>query len=126
MIDLERQSDAPQKFPRRNAEKRTAGGSARKQLLFRDVNELIERAMGFIAPGQNGDKVEIFCECGLADCTQKLIVSMAEYEAARSTPARFLVAAGHEIPDAENVVVNGETEVRGLRPFEDDQVLVSF
>jgi hypothetical protein len=79
---------------------------ARNEVLFREVNERMRELLDSMAPRQNGDMLEIFCECGLGDCMEKLLVSATDYEAARSRPERFLVAAGHEIPEVENVVAS--------------------
>jgi hypothetical protein len=75
---------------------------AENERLFRDVNEEIER----VAAGQGDDEheYEFLCECSNLDCDLMLSVRLAEYERARADPAVFIVAAGHELPEIEEVV----------------------
>ncbi len=72
---------------------------AANEVLFRDVNERIARKD---APGS--DELEIVCECGDRDCVDRIRVTLAEYEEARSDPALFLARTGHLKADAERVV----------------------
>jgi hypothetical protein len=44
------------------------------------------------------------CECGNSACRQVLGVSREVYSAVRADPHQFIVAAGHELPDTEDVV----------------------
>ena len=46
------------------------------------------------------------CECGWENCHEPVPASMAEYEAVRSVPTRFLVMPndGHVAPEGERVV----------------------
>lgn len=76
---------------------------ARNESIFREVNERIEEL------AQSGDlgefeSLDILCECGNADCTEPLRVSVAEYERVRQEPTDFFVAPGHMIPAIEKVV----------------------
>jgi hypothetical protein len=81
---------------------------ARNEALFREVNERVsELAEGFIAT-EGRSLLEFVCECGQADCTQPLELTREEYESVRADPRRFLVAAGHVIPDIESVVEQRE------------------
>ena len=70
---------------------------ARNEASYREMNEAI-------AAGQTGDPLMLVCECGDKECTMALHVPVAEYEAVRKHPRRFLVLEDHEIPDAERVV----------------------
>jgi hypothetical protein len=45
-----------------------------------------------------------YCECSNPDCTEQVRLSKAEYESVRSDPCHFLLIAGHQIPDIEEVV----------------------
>jgi hypothetical protein len=77
--------------------------AARSQVLLRTVNEQIDRlAESFGLDGQ----LELVCECRDRDCLARLSVPRAEFEAVRSVPARFLVAADHVSP-TETVVRRG-------------------
>jgi len=81
--------------------------AARHQSLFRDVNERIEELneqFSQILPV--GDWV---CECADERCFESIELTMAEYEAIRTHPARFPVLPGHELtPDVEVVVETHE------------------
>ena len=76
---------------------------AKNEALFRDVNE---RVKSFdVAQGASGDKEwEFLCECADPDCTERISMSLREYEAVRSSPITFAVVPGHEIADVEKVV----------------------
>jgi hypothetical protein len=78
-------------------EQRIAANEAR----FRDVNERIVRNE---AP--TAQIFEIICECGDADCLERITVTHAEYEQARSDPTLFLAKTGHIKAEAENVVAD--------------------
>jgi hypothetical protein len=74
---------------------------AANEAIFRAGNELIERA----AAGSSPDGVPFLCECGDQRCLERVALTVAEYEAVRSHPARFFVAPGHEDLTAGEVVV---------------------
>jgi hypothetical protein len=76
-------------------------GILRRQLLFREVNEQIEH----LAKRADGDgTVDLLCECGDGGCSAQLSIPVRAYDSLRSHPTRFLVKAGHERPDADDVV----------------------
>ena len=76
---------------------------ARNQALFREVNERIrEVASPSVSLG------ELVCECSDPSCTRSLGVAKSEYEDVRSSPTRFIVARGHEMPELERVVEENE------------------
>jgi hypothetical protein len=64
----------------------------------RQVNEAIERGHG------HTDSAVFVCECGYFGCTTTVRLSIAAYEAVRTSFDRFLVAPGHEIEEIEEVV----------------------
>jgi hypothetical protein len=51
--------------------------------------------------------VEVRCECGHSNCTGEIAMSLAEYEAVRFHPTRFLIKEGHEVSDVVRVVDYG-------------------
>ena len=67
---------------------------------FRDLNERLEqRAAG------NGDTTfQIVCECAVEECTERIEITMASYEAVRSEAKQFIVAPGHADPACERLV----------------------
>src|SRR5436190_10655223 len=75
---------------------------AKNEILFRNVNERIERAA---APhGWNAEVFEFLCECSNIDCTLHLRLTLADYRRVRSDSRLFVVAPGHELPEIEHVV----------------------
>lgn len=74
---------------------------ARNEALFREANEAIERGLW---PGDGESGVRFRCECARLDCNQAVELTVAQYEAVRASPRRFVVVEGHEQPDAEVIV----------------------
>ncbi|HSO02467.1 MAG TPA: hypothetical protein VLS46_08055 [Gaiellaceae bacterium] len=74
---------------------------AENELIFREVNERV-RAIAAVH-GSDDHVYEFYCECSNADCTFQVQVRLADYEAVRADPARFLVAPGHALPEIEVV-----------------------
>lgn len=76
------------------------------EAVFREVNERI-REIGAATPATD-EQLDLVCECGLADCAERIRMSVAEYERLRGDSRRFAVVPGHEIPDIERVVERAE------------------
>jgi len=81
---------------------------ARTQSMFRDVNERVRRineAFSVVVP-----LGEWVCECADQECSTRITMTHADYEAIRADPTRFLVAVGdeHVVPEIENVVERHE------------------
>jgi hypothetical protein len=75
---------------------------ARNEAFFREVNERInDVARGF---GGDGDKYEFLCECVDLRCSERIPLTLAEYEAVRADNRRFIVARRHVIREIEAVV----------------------
>ena len=74
--------------------------------IFRQVNEQIES----LNRDFGGDEREMtaICECANGDCTDRLQIPVTEYEKVRNDPRRYIVVPGHELPEFESVVENGE------------------
>jgi hypothetical protein len=70
------------------------------------VNESIERGRW---PGEEDAPAAFRCECGRLGCNELLELTVREYERVRANPRRFLVAVGHQLPDAEDVVETSES-----------------
>src|SRR5919199_3991240 len=85
--------------------------TARNESLFREVNDRIEElsenveAQG-IAP--DGGVVEFHCECGREGCTERVRMTIAEYQRVRADNDRFALAPGHETTEMEAVVGRSE------------------
>jgi hypothetical protein len=78
---------------------------AAKQAHSRDLNESVAK-LSTTHDAKNG--MEAFsCECGDPGCDGHVCLSIAEYEAVRAYPVRFLVLVNHENPEVERVVTEG-------------------
>ena len=53
----------------------------------------------------------LVCECGSADCEERIRVAAADYERLRSDPLLYAVRPGHEIDDVEQVVERAQEYV---------------
>jgi len=93
-------------------EKRTATNEA----LFREVNERLEDRVQ-VALGDHATFAPL-CECADADCTERIVMTPAEYEEAHADPTQFIVLDGHVATDIEDEVMRNDRFVvvrkRGL------------
>lgn len=82
-----------------------AGRGARTQSLFRDVNErvkAINESFSLVVP--LGDWI---CECSNHDCSDRIDLTLPEYEAVRSDATQFCVAPdGSHVDLAIEAVIN--------------------
>jgi hypothetical protein len=82
---------------------------AKNEIVFRDVNERIEdMAVAQAQLLRDERDLGFLCECSNVDCTLRLRLTLTDYEQARSDPAQFVVALGHELPEIEEVVSIGD------------------
>jgi hypothetical protein len=72
------------------------------EAVFREVNERIESLAETFDLRE--EPLDLVCECGDANCVQRISMTRAEYEELRSDPRHFAVHPGHEFPDVETVV----------------------
>ena len=79
---------------------------ARNEALFRSVNERV-RELATPAVAEPG-AVAFVCECGSADCTATVELTIPKYERVRAEPTQFLVVSGHGSPRVEQVVERHE------------------
>ena len=77
---------------------------ARNEAFFREVNESIRGAAG--SQGSDGHVYEFLCECADTGCSQRVSLSVAEYELVRADGRRFVIAPGHVVPAIETVVAH--------------------
>jgi hypothetical protein len=73
---------------------------AKTETVFREVNEVIAKTAEQLA----ADETEFVCECGDADCADRIPAPLDDYESVREHPTRFLLKDGHEKPLVEKVV----------------------
>jgi hypothetical protein len=78
----------------------------RNELLFRELNETIDAVAH--AQGSDAHVFEFVCECSNIDCTLSLPLTLEVYEDTRGAPDLFLVAPGHDLPEIEDVIREGE------------------
>jgi hypothetical protein len=72
------------------------------EAIFRQVNEQIRDLNRELVAGDG--TMTVICECGHADCTERLELSVSAYEHVRSDSRMYVIARGHEIPSVECVV----------------------
>jgi hypothetical protein len=78
----------------------------KNEMAFRDYNNrrvAVEQQAVAVDEAVEEELVPFVCECGSAECISALMVTVGEYEAAHSTPNRFLVKPGHIDPNVEHV-----------------------
>jgi hypothetical protein len=73
---------------------------ARTESAFREVNERIaENARRF-----DSGSTEFICECNDSACSERIEITLEEYERVRADGTRFLLAPGHGDGSIEKVV----------------------
>ena len=81
---------------------------ARNEASFRSINERLQQDLRRV-PLHDGDLAAFVCECSGPDCRATLVgVEMAKYAEVRTDDRRFLVVPGHDIPEVEDVVEQGD------------------
>jgi hypothetical protein len=83
--------------------------AAKSQSLLREVNERIEdlaagRPASVLEEVRLAKEIDLACECMDEACTERLTMTVREYEAVRSDSNTFFVKPGHEVPEVEEVV----------------------
>lgn len=78
--------------------------AAKDQSLFREVNERLKDLNETFEHSERDS--EFICECANRDCTDRVVLTLAEYEQVRLLPTHFVVLPGmkHVFPDVERVV----------------------
>jgi hypothetical protein len=69
---------------------------------FRELNERLEDQAARRAEGKGS--FEIVCECDKEECTARIRISFADYEAVRESPSAFIVLTGHADLTCERIV----------------------
>ena len=70
--------------------------------IFRQVNEQIESLNRDV--GTEDRTMTVVCECANGDCTERFEISVAEYERVRADPRRYIIVAGHNLPEYESII----------------------
>jgi len=92
------------------------GEEVRRQALFREVNEQIEK----LSDGWElfDGSISVLCECGRAGCNEALEVSRTLYDDVRAAPSRFILKVGHELDDVDAVIARHDGYVIAERSAE--------
>lgn len=72
------------------------------EAIYREVNERVRDLQERF--GADGDRVGFVCECSRLACSERIDLTVAEYEAVRTEPTRFALKPGHELLEVESVV----------------------
>jgi len=76
------------------------------EALYREVNERVLELNDHF--GGDQERIDFICECGYAECTERISLARADYERVRESGKRFAIVPGHELPDLETVVERNE------------------
>jgi hypothetical protein len=76
------------------------------EALFREVNEQIRSLSDEFSTDDGA--ITVICECGDADCIERLEVRLSDYERVRADSLLYLVAQGHVLPDVERIVESAD------------------
>lgn len=82
---------------------------ARDESIFRDANEKLRKGRDDLAA--SGDRTPFLCECEDRTCTRLMLLTVEEYEQARSLGDCFLVVPEHESRNSGQVLARGEGHV---------------
>ena len=78
------------------------------QGVFRAANEKLEQNAKALVGAEPEAAVPFLCECPRTECTEVVLVTLAEYEVVRSVPERGIAKLGHDDPEVENVVARND------------------
>ena len=73
------------------------------EVIFRDVNKNIQE---FIEQEglAKGKTVPFYCECSRPDCTQRINLTLKDYEKLHKDKKYFVTIVGHEFSEVEKVI----------------------
>jgi hypothetical protein len=86
----------------------TAARRAENEAAFRVLNERLEDRV-LARNGNSETEMEIICECSREECTERISLSVGEYELVRSRSRMFIVVEGHADPQIERVVMRHDS-----------------
>lgn len=77
----------------------------RNEAFTRGLNEKLESLVEQAAPDPISRRpVDFFCECAMAACTERIRLTMGQYDAIHARRDDFIVRPGHEDRSVERVV----------------------
>lgn len=74
--------------------------NAEIEALYREVNERIAQ----LSTGWDVSALELLCECGSADCAERILLPREAYEEVRARPTHFVLRHGHQDLAVEDIV----------------------
>jgi hypothetical protein len=80
---------------------------AKNEVLFRGLNERVHATTDELNAASSldpPDRSEYLCECAEIACMERVSLSRAEYENARSNPIWFFIVPGHDVVAIETVI----------------------
>ena len=78
--------------------------AARNENLFREVNEAIERLQHELGEADPSSTAEFLCECSRYRCTDRITLTLLEYEDVRAEDTHFVIVPAHQNPAVERIV----------------------
>jgi hypothetical protein len=75
------------------------------EAVFREINEQLQQLAEQFR--FRDEPLDLVCECGNAECEERIRLAAADYQLLRADPAQFAVVPGHELEDVETVVRGG-------------------
>jgi len=80
---------------------------ARNEARWRELNAELERGLSGIERDPD-ERAAFVCECALPDCIQMVKLHLEAYQRWHRDDRHFVVLPGHEVPDVERVVEEGD------------------
>jgi hypothetical protein len=74
---------------------------------FQETNRLAQEdnQLEFLVTVKNDDEpLHFYCECADEHCTDRIILTMAEYQKIHKNRNRFIIVPGHEVRSVEKVI----------------------
>lgn len=81
---------------------------AKNEATFRALNENIQNLAATLG---GREPFEFICECATAGCFERVALTLAEYERIRADGAHFVLVAGHEDIEIEQVIADRDAYV---------------
>ena len=72
--------------------------------LRREVNERIAELIEGFHPKAEEPVMTVFCECGSDECMARIETTLAEYQAVRAGPMRWVVSSTHIDTTADSII----------------------
>jgi hypothetical protein len=80
---------------------------ARNEARWRELNAELERGLESISRDPD-ERAAFVCECGRPNCAEMVKLPLDAYQHAHRDDKHFVVLPGHEFPEAERVIDEGD------------------